>query len=215
MRSWNLRGFTLIELLIVVAIIAILAAIAVPNFLEAQTRAKVSRVKADMRSVATGVESYHIDWNKYPPEYEAGATGAAWGGTTTPPFHSRIPSSITTPIAYLTSLPRDPFRQGNTGVAISGFLLNFNERFVWYNFDYYRAGGLVTPGGTFEHATRLAGAWLMYSVGPDKDEWNGAGFVAREVYHDYDATNGTLSVGNIFRTQANGELLGVDPYYYQ
>ena len=54
-------AFTLIELLIVVAIIAILAAIAVPNFLEAQTRSKVSRVKADMRSVATGVEAYRVD----------------------------------------------------------------------------------------------------------------------------------------------------------
>ena len=60
-------AFTLIELLIVVAIIAILAAIAVPNFLEAQVRAKVSRVKSDMRAVATALESYHVDNNRYIP----------------------------------------------------------------------------------------------------------------------------------------------------
>src|SRR6266545_3682317 len=51
-------GFTLIELLIVVAIIAVLAAIAVPNFLEAQTRAKVSRCKADLKTIATAFEAY-------------------------------------------------------------------------------------------------------------------------------------------------------------
>src|SRR5215207_257564 len=62
----RMSGFTLIELLIVVAIIAILAAIAVPNFLEAQTRSKVARIRADIRTVATGLETYAVDNNKYP-----------------------------------------------------------------------------------------------------------------------------------------------------
>lgn len=68
-KSLHPKGFTLIELLIVVAIIAILAAIAVPNFLEAQTRSKVSRVKADMRTIATGLEIYRLDNNDYPPGF--------------------------------------------------------------------------------------------------------------------------------------------------
>ena len=56
-------AFTLIELLIVVAIIAILAAIAVPNFLEAQVRSKISRAKADMRTEVVALESYRVDYN--------------------------------------------------------------------------------------------------------------------------------------------------------
>ncbi len=63
------KGFTLIELLIVVAIIAILAAIAVPNFLEAQVRSKVSRAKSDMRTMATALESYIVDHNNPPYGY--------------------------------------------------------------------------------------------------------------------------------------------------
>jgi prepilin-type N-terminal cleavage/methylation domain-containing protein len=68
----NRKAFTLIELLIVVAIIAILAAIAVPNFLEAQTRSKMSRAKADMRSIVTAIEAYAVDYNKYPPRQYCG-----------------------------------------------------------------------------------------------------------------------------------------------
>src|ERR1041384_5513540 len=83
----NKRAFTLIELLIVVAIIAILAAIAVPNFLEAQVRAKVSREINDMRAVATALESYASDCNAFPPHGEILANGtvlfpATQGGLT-------------------------------------------------------------------------------------------------------------------------------------
>ena len=89
-------AFTLIELLIVVAIIAILASIAVPNLLEAQTRSKVSRVKADLRTVATALEAYHGDYNVYPPS------------TLVIPFRRLIP--LTTPVAYIVTVPLDVFQ---------------------------------------------------------------------------------------------------------
>ena len=59
------KGFTLIELLIVVAIIGIIAAIAIPNLLNAIDRSKQKRTMADMRSVGTAVEEYAIDNNFY------------------------------------------------------------------------------------------------------------------------------------------------------
>lgn len=60
------RAFTLVELLVVVAIIAIVAAVAPPNFLEAQTRANGSRIEADMRSAATALEAYRVDHDACP-----------------------------------------------------------------------------------------------------------------------------------------------------
>ena len=66
MRNRNSKGFTLIELLIVVAIIGIIAAIAIPNLLNAIDRGKQKRTMADLRSMGTANETYSIDNSFYP-----------------------------------------------------------------------------------------------------------------------------------------------------
>jgi type II secretion system protein G len=99
------RAFTLIELLIVVAIIAILAAIALPNFLEAQTRAKVARVHADLRTLIGAIEAYRVDHNRYPPH---SGTGLCVDHPFTHPVSQRL-IPLTTPVAHITSIPQDPY----------------------------------------------------------------------------------------------------------
>ena len=91
----------MIELMVTVAIIAILAAIGVPNFLEAQTRSKVSRTAADMRSIRTALEAYRVD-NNYYPETDTGTE------TVYSPGVGLI--RCTTPISYITSVPVSPWR---------------------------------------------------------------------------------------------------------
>lgn len=69
----NRGGFTLVELMIVVAIIALLAALAVPSFLRARKRSQATSIKEDLRLIDAAVDQYAIETNKAP-----GVT-PAWG----------------------------------------------------------------------------------------------------------------------------------------
>ncbi|HNY27518.1 MAG TPA: prepilin-type N-terminal cleavage/methylation domain-containing protein [Candidatus Sumerlaeota bacterium] len=105
-------GFTLIELLIVVAIIAILAAIAVPNFLEAQMRAKVVSVKTDMKSLVNALAIYRADNG----DYVSDEKGTGWDAD----YATFFP--LTTPVAYLVKVPTNPFFDKDlSDVATKGY----------------------------------------------------------------------------------------------
>ena len=63
-KSSQARGFTLVEIMIVVAIIALLAAIAVPGFLRARKRAQATKILNDLRLIDSAVDQYAIETNK-------------------------------------------------------------------------------------------------------------------------------------------------------
>ena len=158
-------GFTLIELLIVVAIIAILAAIAVPNFLHAQIRAKIARSLGDMRSLGVGIESFRADteldlmdnWDSgMRPQYLAmGYTSLAVSDD--PGYNSVgtmniVFSVLTTPIQYIATPPRDPFLLYDTGAecTTAGYtpgvclLVGLFRGLYWYG-DQDGHNGAGTP----------------------------------------------------------------------
>ena len=64
MRRVKVTGFTLVEIMIVVAIIALLAAIAVPGFLRARKRSQASSILNDLRLIDSAIEQYAIETNK-------------------------------------------------------------------------------------------------------------------------------------------------------
>jgi type II secretion system protein G len=206
------KAFTLIELLIVVAIIAILAAIAVPNFLEAQTRSKVSRAKSDMRSIATALESYFVDNNAYPIGFATTGTARFTVDSTYRTINPRIQRlvPVTTPIAYMTSVPQDVFSKETSTTRpldeIRAFLYADRASYVGHVPQALGPGASGSPAANIYRimwgSQYPSSQWLLRSRGPFGgvslgQETGGLG-TSVDARDAYDPTNGTVSVGNIF-----------------
>jgi len=184
------KAFTLIELLIVVAIIGILAAIAVPNFLNAQTRAKVSRSMSDQRTMESAILQYMLDVGDNPP-------------------HSHEPNQnywLTTPVAYLSGFMYDPFQQSPMAKDLFSSDLTYTKKqHHWDPLDKRYWSGLtmatLDPAKDPELKYWLQSIGFVFGMGPSVKYTGaaGAGFTFGVAFIAYEPSNGLFSLGIIRR----------------
>ncbi len=216
------HGFTLIELLIVIAIILILIAIALPNFLEAQARARLARVKGDGKTLITAIEAFRTERGVLLIDFwDDGSTPAhkRWlsklGMVGRDPiveykYFEECYYPLTSPARYLTQVPIDLFNTpkkqvglsaGETGVA---YIYFDNDTLVPNTYDF----GIDRwqPGNTLQIKSQTIplrdGEYGVLSVGPD-------GFLGTTSNGDergmaYNPTNGTYSRGDMVTLSRGG-----------
>lgn len=182
------RAFALTEILTVMAILGVLALTVTPNFLQARTRAKVAKVQEGMRECSMALEMYFVDNKSYP---------LAFSDSYITPF---LPGSgcdsrlLTTPVAYISSVPTDAFKAGLHYPAVfSGLTIH----------------GYCTFDDDAAHRTYPKDSWIITSLGPDQ-RLNIGGWRPLEIVEAaeksgssypngprYDPTNGIISSGDI------------------
>ncbi len=150
-RNRLARGFTLIELLVVIAIIGILAAIAIPNLLNALQRGKQKRTMADIRTLATAVETYNADNSTYPTAACPSTVPSANVTLSSDSFTFLRPTYIQPPFTdgwrnflhygvdnqsfeyNISSFGRDGISDGDPSSIRCGTTTNFNNDIIYSN----------------------------------------------------------------------------------
>lgn len=184
------RGFSFIELVVVASTIALLATIAVPNFLEAQLRGAVARSRADLAAIHLGLEAYRLDHRAYPPNRETGKAG------------QDDLLALTTPVPYLSSVPLDYLTTAQSR-------RNHSPGFPAIRYRYLN-GRQMNPETGFRFGPNEPAAFegrvlgLVWGIGP-AEAYPAKGSDSRiSVSPDavvdltiYDPTNGSISTGQI------------------